>query len=155
MSHRQTSLTWNWRQKPEGNSSRNRWKRRMPHHCCCLGNFRTVIQQVCELVQPQCVACLCVNSDSGAMQEIPMSYKRTSFVYANGLLERSQARIGLHTFIEAILGMNKKNIDKETPKYTSRLIVRLTPQLHKEIAEYATLCGLTTSAYARKRLEGK
>lgn len=51
--------------------------------------------------------------------------------------------------------MNKKNIDKETPKYTSRLIVRLTPQLHKEIAEYATLCGLTTSAYARKRLEGK
>ena len=35
------------------------------------------------------------------------------------------------------------------------LIVRLTPQLHKEIAEYATLCGLTTSAYARKRLEGK
>ena len=51
--------------------------------------------------------------------------------------------------------MNKKNIDKETPKYTSRLIVRLTPQLHKEIAEYAALCGLTTSAYARKRLEGK
>ncbi len=35
------------------------------------------------------------------------------------------------------------------------LIVRLTPQLHKEIAEYAALCGLTTSAYARKRLEGK
>lgn len=35
------------------------------------------------------------------------------------------------------------------------MIVRLTPQLHKEIAEYAALCGLTTSAYARKRLEGK
>ena len=51
--------------------------------------------------------------------------------------------------------MNKKNIEKEAPKYTSRLIVRLTPQLHKEIAEYAALCGLTTSAYARKRLEGK
>ena len=51
--------------------------------------------------------------------------------------------------------MNKKNIEKEAPKYTSRLIVRLTPQFHKEIAEYATLCGLTTSAYARKRLEGK
>lgn len=51
--------------------------------------------------------------------------------------------------------MNKKIIDKEAPKYTSRLIVRLTPQLHKEIAEYAALCGLTTSAYARKRLEGK
>ena len=50
--------------------------------------------------------------------------------------------------------MNKKNIEKEAPKYTSRLIVRLTPQLHKEIAEYAALCGLTTSAYARKRLEG-
>ena len=70
-------------------------------------------------------------------------------------LERSQARIGLHTFIEAILGMNKKNIEKEAQKYTSRLIVRLTPQLYKEIAEYAALCGLTTSAYARKRLEGK
>ena len=52
-------------------------------------------------------------------------------------------------------GMNKKNIEKEAQKYTSRLIVRLTPQLHKEIAEYAALCGLTTSAYARKRLEGK
>jgi hypothetical protein len=52
----------------------------MPHNCCCLGNLRTVIQQVCEQVQPQCVACLCVNSDSSAMQEIPMSYKRTSFV---------------------------------------------------------------------------
>ena len=51
--------------------------------------------------------------------------------------------------------MNKNNIEKEAPKYTSRLIVRLTPQLHKEIAEYAALCGLTTSAYARKRLEGK
>ena len=51
--------------------------------------------------------------------------------------------------------MNKKITDKEAPKYTSRLIVRLTPQLHKEIAEYAALCGLTTSAYARKRLEGK
>ena len=51
--------------------------------------------------------------------------------------------------------MNKKNTEKEAPKYTSRLIVRLTPQLHKEIAEYAALCGLTTSAYARKRLEGK
>ena len=138
----------------------------MPHNCCCLGNLRTVIQQVCELVQPQCVSCLCVNSDSSAMQEIPMSYKRTSFVrmpmdflnarkLALGCTERSQARIGLHTFIEAILGMNKKFIDKEAPKYTSRLIVRLTPQLHKEIAEYAALCGLTTSAYARKRLEGK
>lgn len=51
--------------------------------------------------------------------------------------------------------MNKKKIEKDAPKYTSRLIVRLTPQLHKEIAEYAALCGLTTSAYARKRLEGK
>ena len=51
--------------------------------------------------------------------------------------------------------MNKKIIDKEAPKYTSRLIVRLTPQLYKEIAEYAALCGLTTSAYARKRLEGR
>ena len=51
--------------------------------------------------------------------------------------------------------INKKIIDKEAPRYTSRLIVRLTPQLHKEIAEYAALCGLTTSAYARKRLEGK
>ena len=61
----------------------------------------------------------------------------------------------MHTFIEPILGMGKKNIEKEVPKYTSRLIVRLTPQLHKEIAEYAALCGLTTSAYARKRLEGK
>src|SRR5574344_3087557 len=80
MFHRQASLTWNWRQKPEGNSSKNRWKRRMPHNCCCLGNLRIVIQQVCEHVQPQCVACLCVNSDSSAMQEIPMSYKRTSFV---------------------------------------------------------------------------
>ena len=80
MFHRQASLTWNWRQKPEGNSSKNRWKRRMLHNCCCLGNLRIVIQQVCEQVQPQCVACLCVNSDSGAMQEIPMSYKRTSFV---------------------------------------------------------------------------
>ena len=50
---------------------------------------------------------------------------------------------------------NWGNIEKEAPKYTSRLIVRLTPQLHKEIAEYAALCGLTTSAYARKRLEGK
>lgn len=35
------------------------------------------------------------------------------------------------------------------------LIVRLTPQLHKEITEYAALCGLTTSAHARKRLDGK
>ena len=75
--------------------------------------------------------------------------------HANGLLERSQARIGLHTFIEAILGMNKKIIDKEAPKYTSRLIVRLTPQLHKEIAEYAALCVVGRGAYARKRLEGK
>ena len=30
-------------------SSKNRWKRRMPHNCCCLGNLRTVIQQVCKL----------------------------------------------------------------------------------------------------------
>ena len=51
--------------------------------------------------------------------------------------------------------MKKKNTEKDTPKYTSRLIVRLTSQLHKEIEEYASLCGLTTSAYARKRLEGK
>ena len=51
--------------------------------------------------------------------------------------------------------MNKKNTEKEAPKYTSRLIIRLTPQLHKEIAEYAAICGLTTSAYARKLLEGK
>lgn len=51
--------------------------------------------------------------------------------------------------------MKKKNTEKDTPKYTSRLIVRLIPQLHKEIEEYASLCGLTTSAYARKRLEGK
>ena len=147
MFHRQASQKWNWRQKPEGNSSKNRWKGRMPHNCCCLGNLRTVIQQVCELVQPQCVACMCGNTN----------VIQTHFVctYANGLLERSQARIGLHTFIEAILGMNKKNIEKEAQKYTSRLIVRLTPQLHKEIAEYAALCGLTTSAYARKRLEGK
>ena len=92
---------------------------------------------------------MCIRDSTNVIQ--------TYFVcpYANGLLERSQARIGLHTFIEAILGMNKKNIEKEAPKYTSRLIVRLTPQLHKEIAEYAALCGLTTSAYARKRLEGK
>ena len=27
----------------------------------------------CEQVQLQCIACLCVNSDSSAMQEIPMS----------------------------------------------------------------------------------
>lgn len=88
-----------------------------------------------------------------------MSYKRTSFVRMpmDFLNARKLALgcIGLHTFIEAILGMNKKNIEKEAPKYTSRLIVRLTPQLHKEIAEYAALCGLTTSAYVRKRLEGK
>lgn len=31
------------------------------------------------------------------LQEIPMSYKtRFACLYANGLLERSQARIGLH-----------------------------------------------------------
>ena len=51
--------------------------------------------------------------------------------------------------------MKNKNTEKDTPKYTSRLIVRLTPQLHKEIEKCASLCGLTISAYARKRLEGK
>lgn len=49
----------------------------------------------------------------------------------------------------------RKKKENDAPKYTNRLIVRLTPQLHKEIEEYAALCGLTTSAYARKRLEGK
>lgn len=77
--------------------------------------------------------------------------------YANGLLERSQARIELHNY-KAIQNMKKDRTKKtggDAPKYTSRLIVRLTPQLHKEIEEYAALCGLTTSAYARKRLEGR
>ena len=68
---------------------------------------------------------------------------------------RWQAGIGLRTLIEGILGMNKEKIEKDAPKDAGRLIVRLTPQLHKERAEYAALCGLTTSAYARKRLEGK
>lgn len=51
--------------------------------------------------------------------------------------------------------MKKKKTELNAPKYTSRLIVRLTSQLHKEIEEYVSLCGLTASAYARKRLEGK
>ena len=89
------------------------------------------------------------------LQEIPMSYKtRFACPYADGLLEHAQARIGLHTFYKNTY-MKKKKTEQNSPKYTSRLIVRLTPQLHKEIEEYASLCGLTTSAYARKRLEGK
>lgn len=60
-----------------------------------------------------------------------------------------------YTHFTKITYMKKKKTELNAPKYTSRLIVRLTSQLHKEIEEYASLCGLTASAYARKRLEGK
>ena len=73
---------------------------------------------------------VCAVNLIAVLQEIPMSYK-TCFAcpYADGLLERSQARIGLHTLKSPI--MKKRNTEKDMPKYTSRLMVRLTPQLHK------------------------
>lgn len=88
------------------------------------------------------------------MQEIPMSYKRASPVRMS--MDFLNARkLALGCTIINMRNNRNKNTEGEVPKYTSRLIVRLTPQLHKEIEEYAALCGLTTSAYARKRLEGK
>ena len=49
----------------------------------------------------------------------------------------------------------KNNPTEEAPKYTSRLIVRLTPEHHRELIDNASLCNLTVSAYARKRLQGE
>lgn len=83
-----------------------------------------------------------------------MSYKRASLVrMPMDFLNARKLALGC-TFINMRNNRNKNTVG-EAPKYTSRLIVRLTPQLHKEIEEYAALCRLTTSAYVRKRLEGK
>lgn len=83
-----------------------------------------------------------------------MSYKRASLVRTP--MDFSNARkLALGCTLINMRNNRNKNTVGEAPKYTSRLIVRLTPQLHKEIEEYAALCGLTTSAYVRKRLEGK
>jgi len=54
------------------------------------------------------------------LQEIPMSYKtRFACQYADGLLEHSQARIGLHTLYKNHIYEKEKDRTKRTQIYES------------------------------------
>ncbi len=89
------------------------------------------------------------------LQEVPMSYKFASLVHTTlAFLQRSQARIGLVTFIQQQTQKNsfemKKRTKNEAPKRIKRLEARVTEAEYEKIEALSKECGLSVSEYTRQ-----